>query len=151
MDVEEVEVDFRDIHNYHEDKKGKKKPYDFKYCEFFNLTKFTCFCKKKYEKKRSIVSKSIEITNSYMNIIYIIKEFMQLNSVKRVLLSEPQLTLLKYQNKYLNFENPDSTIKYLETLEAEPKLDKEIFDRRKKEERDIDLKMCDGLIDYYNY
>ena len=144
-----IEIDFREIHKYHEEKKKQKNLHNFNYLEFFSLTKFTCFCRKKYKIKRNIVQRAIEISNSYMDIIFIIKEFMQLNSVKRVLLSDPQLNLLKYQNKYLNFENPNETNKFLKFLENNNKMNGEMYD--KEENKDVDLKMCDGLINYYNF
>ena len=84
-----------------------------------------------------------------MDIVFIIKEFMQLNSLKRVVMSERQINLLKYQNKYLNFGNPEETEKYLDSLENSRKLNEEMFD--KEENKDVDSKMCDGLINFYNY
>lgn len=144
-----MEIDFKEIYKFHEEKKKEKRKYHFKITDYFLLVCFKKLCKKKFKNKRDIIEKSIEITNSYMDIIFIIKEFMQLNSVKRVILSDPQLKLLKYQKKYLNFENPEETKKYLESLENKEKLKETIFDE--DEELDVDLKMCDGLIKYYNF
>jgi len=147
--VNELEIDFREIQKYHEEKKKNKIPFTFGQCEFFFINCFSKCLKKKYKVKRDIVEKGIEITNSYMDITFIIKEFMELNSVKRVLLTNPQLRLLKYQNKYLNLGNEEESMKYLESLESTTKLKGDMFD--KDEDIDIDLKMCDGLINYYNY
>ena len=145
-----MEIDFREIHKFHEEKKKQKNVHKFSYLEFFTLTLFTCICKKKLKERRNILNKAIGISESYMDIVYIIKEFMQLNSVKRVLLSEPQVKLLKYQNKYLNFKNHDESMKFLDTLENEAKIKENIFEKN-EENKDIDLKMCDGFINYYNY
>lgn len=145
----QLEIDFKEIYRFHQEKKKEKIVYDFKYSEFFLLTCLKKICKKKLKNKREIVEKAINITNSYMDIIFIIKEFMELNSVKRVILSDPQIKLLKYQNKYLNFQNPEETLKYLDSLGNKEKLEENIFD--KEDQIDTDLKMCDGLIKYYNF
>lgn len=75
---------------------------------------------------------------------------MQLNSVKRVLLTEPQIKLLKYQNKYLNLKNPNDSMKFLQSLEITNKVNENLFEGENDNE-DIDTKMCDGFINYYNF
>jgi hypothetical protein len=146
----ELGIEFREIHKFHQEKKKQKKLYNFGKFEFFILESFTCCFKKKFEFKRRIVQKAIEITRSYMDIVFIIKEFMQLNCLKRSVMSVPQLNLLKYQNKYLNLGDPEETEKYLDSLKNTRKIDEDMFDKE-QEKKDVDLKMCEGLINYYNY
>lgn len=145
-------IEFKEIHNFHQKKKKQKKIYEFGKWEFFVMERFTCCCKKRFDTRRRITKKATEIATSYMDIVFIINEFMQLNSLKRSVMSQPQLNLLKYQNKYLNLGDPETTEKYLDAMSQDNKrkIDGEMFDKRQEKE-DTDVKMCDGLINYYNF
>ena len=85
-----------------------------------------------------------------MDIINIIRKFMEFDFIKKVLMSNPQRRLMKYQYKYLNMNNPDDTIEYLDSFLNQEKLKEDIYDYEGNK-LDVDLKMVDGFLKYYNY
>lgn len=75
---------------------------------------------------------------------------MEFDFIKKVLMTYPQRALMKYQYKYLNMENHDKTLEYLDSFLDKEKLKEDIFDKEENK-FDVDLKMVDGFLKYYNY
>jgi len=145
-----LEINFRDCHRYHKEKKKNKKPYKIGSWEYYISNTWKFMFKEKLKNKREIFDKSLNITDYYMDIINIIRKFMEFDFIKKVLMSNPQRRLMKYQYKYLNMNNPDDTIEYLDSFLNQEKLKEDIYDYEGNK-LDVDLKMVDGFLKYYNY
>lgn len=75
---------------------------------------------------------------------------MEFEMLKRLTLSENQTKLMRYQFKYLNFENPDETLNFLNSIKNSDKVEADIFEKDKIQ-IDNDLKMLDNFNNYYNF
>lgn len=145
-----LEVDFRDIIELHREKKKKKKKYRISILEYLFILKCSCCCKKKFAKKKEILTKCKDVIDEYLQINNIIRKFMEFELIKKLLMTENQRKLLKYQFKYLNFDNPDSTINYLDSLISKVKPDEDMYDKDENN-FDTDLRMIDNFSKYYNF
>ena len=75
---------------------------------------------------------------------------MELEVLKKLTLTENQRKLIPYQFKYLNFENADETLHYLNSIQDLDAIQDDIFDRDEVS-IDNDLKMLDSFHKYYNF
>lgn len=135
---------------FHNEKKKNKIPYNVSTWEYY----IGYMCKKNFnkrlKKRDEIYEKSLKITDYYMDIINIIRKFMEFDFIKKVLLSDPQRALMKYQYKYLNMNNHDETVNYLDSFMDKRKMNEDLYEKE-EDKLDVDLKMVDGFLKYYNY
>ena len=101
--------------------------------------KCSCLCKKGLKNKYEILNKCKEIIDDYLQINFMVKKFMEFENLKKLILTENQRKLMKYQFQYLNFENHDKTIEYLNNLENLDTIQEDIYDDNAKQ-IDVDLK-----------
>jgi len=145
-----LEVDFRDCHNYHQEKKKKKNIHKIGIWNYYISNTWRFLFKQRLKTNREIFDKSLEITDYYMDIVNVIRKFMEFDFIKKVLMTEQQRKLMKYQYRYLNLNNPEETIKYLDSFLIKEKLSEDLFDNE-DEILDVNMKMVDGFLKYYNY
>ncbi len=113
---------------------------------------YTCrfFFKENLKTKRKIYDKSLNISDHYMDIVNIIRKFMEFDFIKKVLMTDSQIKLMKYQYQYLNINNPNETINYLDSFFIKDKLKDDLYDYEENK-LDVDMKMVNGFLKYYNY
>ena len=85
-----------------------------------------------------------------------IRKLFELEFMKKLIMSENQIRLLKYQFQYINLSNFDDSLKFLQMFNQESeKLPKEIFEDPWRENpkyiKSTDEKLLEGLRNYYNY
>jgi len=91
-----------------------------------------------------------EIIEDYLQINTIIKKLMEFEILKNLTLTDNQIKLMRYQFKYLNFGNPNGTLKYLNSIKYAEKIKDDQYDREEIS-IDNDLKMLENFKNYYNY
>lgn len=142
------------------DLRRKKKE---KHRVFPSIMDFICMqwgckrCKNGKKKRYDILEKCGDIIDSSIEINNIVKRMFEIEFLKKLILTDRQEHLLKFQYRYLNLNNYNETMKFLNIFETseEAKLDKHLFDNIDVEEK-IDVKemngqLLDGLKNYYNY
>merc|ERR1711957_614320 len=149
-ETEILEMNFRECHKYHQEKKKYKTPYKISNWEYYVGNTCRFLFREKLKRKREIYDKSLNITDYYMDIINIIRKFMEFDFIKKVLMTDPQRVLMKYQYQHLNVNNHDKTVEYLDSFLDKLKLKENIYDDEETK-HDVDLKMVDGFLKYYNY
>lgn len=75
---------------------------------------------------------------------------MEIEMLKKLTLTENQRRLMRYQFKYLNFENPEETMNYLNSIQDTDKIEDDIYEKDVVN-IDNDLKMLDNFNKYYNF
>lgn len=115
-------------------------------------------CKRRNEKKFAILEKCSSIIDTNIQINHIIRKLFELEFLKRLLLSEKQRQLIKYQFRYINLKNFEDSIKFLEILEEpeDEEFDKKLFDnifqeKQISDEKDIDQQLVENLKLFYNF
>ena len=78
------------------------------------------------------------------------KKMFEIEYMKHILLTKPQREMLKYQYKYINFNNHNETTRFLDFLLGNkvPMTPKLFEDDGKI---NIDEKLIEGINNYYNY
>jgi hypothetical protein len=134
-----------------EKKKVKPSIFDF-FCMNF------CFgpCKRGKMKKYTILEKCGEIIDRTVEINYLMRKMFEVDFIKKLILSERQRNLLKFQFRYLNFNNYEQTMNFLQIFDhSRGKLEKNLFDDviddNMLDHKNTDEKLLEGLKNYYNF
>jgi hypothetical protein len=153
--IEEREV-YRSIYNSLVQKKKYKKRVHPRARDFFCMTFCLAPCKKGRMKKYEIFEKCGEIIERSVEINNLVRKMFEIDFIKKLILTERQLNLLKFQFRYLNLNNYEDTMNFLRIFDhSRGKLDKNLFDNvteiDKLDSNNTDDKLLEGLKNYYNY
>jgi hypothetical protein len=112
-----------------------------------------CFkpCKIHKVKRFEILEKCIDITDKYMQINFIMRKLFEIEFLKEIVLTKKQKELIKYQFRFINFNNHKESIMFLDSLLKEKvKLTPELLESNMKM-KDPDEKLIEGVKNYYNF
>jgi len=80
----------------------------------------------------------------------LIKKLVELETIKKLIFTNNQRKLMKYHYKYLNFENPEETLDYLNSIQEKQVIENDIFDKEEIQ-IDKDLNLVNDFNKYYNF
>jgi hypothetical protein len=155
-DDQERLVEYRKIYKMLQHKKKVKNKITPSVYDFLCMRWGLSFCKKGKKKKYELYEKCNEIIDNTVEINHLIRKLFELEFMKKLIMSENQIRLLKYQFQYINLSNFDDSLKFLQMFNQESeKLPKEIFEDPWRENpkyiKSTDEKLLEGLRNYYNY
>jgi hypothetical protein len=147
---------YRSIYNSLVQKKKYKKRVHPRARDFFCMTFCFAPCKKGRMKKFEIFEKCGEIIERSVEINNLVRKMFEIDFIKKLILTERQLNLLKFQFRYLNLSNYEDTMSFLRIFDiGKGKLKKNLFDEiieiDKIDSENTDEKLLEGLKNYYNY
>jgi hypothetical protein len=107
---------------------------------------------RKYKKARyDILERCIEITDKYLQINFLMRKFFEIEYMKKILLSENQRHMLKYQFKYINFNNLEESNRFLDSIQKEKvTVDRHLLEKDEAAD-DSHKKLIMGVRNYFNF
>lgn len=147
---------YRSIYNSLVQKKKYKKRVHPRARDFFCMTFCFAPCKKGRMKKFEIFEKCGEIIERSVEINNLVRKMFEIDFIKKLILTERQLNLLKFQFRYINLNNHEDSMNFLRIFDiGKGKLKKNLFDEiteiDKLDSENTDEKLLEGLKNYYNY
>jgi hypothetical protein len=119
--------------------------------DFFCMNCCFSYCKKFKQQRYDILQRCVEITDKYLQINFIMDKFFEIEYMKKILLSKNERNLLKYQFKYINFNNIEASNRFLDSIQSEKaEVDYKLLE---KDETDTNAnqKLIEGVRDYFNF
>jgi hypothetical protein len=112
-----------------------------------------CFkpCKKFKQARYDILQRCVEITDKYLQINFLMNKFFEVEYMKKILLSKNERNLLKYQFKYINFNNIEESNRFLDSIQAEKAIVDEKLLEKDETEGNVNHKLILGVRDYFNF
>jgi hypothetical protein len=119
----------------------------------FCCTTWRCLspCRKYHRHKYDILKRCIEITDKYLQINFLMQKFFELEYVKKILLTRNERNLIKYQFKYINFNNIEESNSFLDSLQSEKAIVDEKLLEKDETEGNVNHKLILGVRDYFNF
>jgi len=104
----------------YEELKYKKQLKNTKVLSIIDIFRATCgwgCFRKSNPDKYEIIQRCSDIVDNHMSIDFIIKKHFELDFLKNTVLTDIEKQLLKYNYRYINFNNPKTTLEYLESVD----------------------------------